>query len=99
VGIVAMKVFGGARGSAGGYENPDAPPEMDVAHLELAARHALGTPGVATVNLGVHNREQLRRNVQMVKAAESLSAQEEQRLRTLGKELAQQWGPHFGPVA
>jgi predicted aldo/keto reductase-like oxidoreductase len=68
VGIVAMKVFGGARQSAGGYENPDAPPEMDVQHLELAVRHALGIPGVATVNLGVQNRDHLRRIVQLFNA-------------------------------
>ena len=63
VGIVAMKVFGGARKSAGSYENPKAPPEMDVDHLEKAVRYSLGTPGVATANMGVHNSDQLRQNV------------------------------------
>ena len=28
-----------------------------------------------------------------------LTEDEQERLRTLGKQLAQQWGPHFGPVA
>lgn len=99
VGIVAMKVFGGARKSAGSYENPQCPPELDVEHLETAVRYALGVPGVATVNLGVHNREQLRQNVQMVKRYQPLADADQERLRTLGKQLAQQWGPHFGPVA
>jgi uncharacterized protein len=99
VGIVAMKVFGGARKSAGSYENPDAPPELDVEHLDMAVRYSLAVPGVATLNLGVHNCEQLRKNVQMVKRYQPLTEDEQERLRTLGKQLAQQWGPHFGPVA
>ena len=44
VGIVAMKVFGGARKSSGSYENPDAPPEMDVAHLQARCAMHWGRP-------------------------------------------------------
>lgn len=99
VGIVAMKVFGGARKSEGSYENPKCPPELDVEHLETAVRYSLAVPGVATLNLGAHNREQVRKNVQLVKRFEPLPENEQERLRTLGKQLAQQWGPHFGPVA
>lgn len=99
VGLVAMKVFGGARKSEGSYENPKCPPELDVEHLEMAVRYSLGFPGVATLNLGVHNREQLRKNVQMVKRYQPLADDDQERLRTLGKQLAQQWGPHFGPIA
>ena len=99
VGIVAMKVFGGARRKAGSYPNPDAPPELDLEHLELAVRYALGTPGVATVNLGAHKREQVRKNVEMVKRYKPLSPDEQARVTELGKQLAKQWGPHFGPVA
>lgn len=99
VGIVAMKVFGGARRSAGSYENPEAPPEMDVAHLPNAVRYALGTPGVCTVNLGVHNVDQLRQNLELVKQYTPLSEDEERALTQLGRQLARQWGPHFGDVA
>jgi hypothetical protein len=99
VGIVAMKVFGGARQSAGSYENPQAPPEMDVEYLERAARYALGTPGVCTLNLGVHNVEQLRRNVEMVRQFQELSADQQRELAQVGRRLANDWGAHFGPVA
>ncbi len=99
VGIVAMKVFGGARKGAGSYENPDAPPELEVEHLERAVRYSLGTPGVATVNLGVHNRNQLRQNVAMVKNFQPLSDDDQKELTVLGRKLARQWGPHFGDVA
>jgi predicted aldo/keto reductase-like oxidoreductase len=99
VGMVAMKVFGGARKSSGSYENPAAPPEMDVAHLRNAVRYALGIPGVCTVNLGVHNSDQLRRNVDLVKKYTELSADEDRELAQLGRKLARDWGAHFGPVA
>jgi len=99
VGIVAMKVFGGASKKAGSYPNPDAPPELALEHLELAVRYALGTPGVATVDLGAHKREQVRKNVEMVKRYQPLSADEQARVDELGRQLAKQWGPHFGPVA
>jgi hypothetical protein len=99
VGIVAMKVLGGARRKSGSYQNPDCPPELDVEHLELAVRYSLGTPGVATLNIGVHNQDQLRRNVEMVNAYKPLSDEEQARVKELGRQLAQDWGPHFGPVA
>ena len=99
VGVVAMKVFGGASRKAGSYANPDAPPELALEHLELAVRYALSTPGVATVNLGVHNQEQVRKNVAMVKRFKPLAPDEQAGVNELGKKLAQEWGPHFGPVA
>jgi predicted aldo/keto reductase-like oxidoreductase len=98
-GIVAMKVFGGARKSAGSYGNPNAPPELDVQHLASAVRYSLGTPGVSTVNLGVHSCDQLRQNVELVKGFKPLSADERTQLADLGRGLAQKWGEHFGPVA
>ncbi len=98
VGIVAMKVFGGARRSAGSYENPEAPPELDAEYLERAVQYALGTPGVCTLNLGVHNVAQLRHNVEMVKRFQELSADQQRELAQVGRRLANDWGEHFGPV-
>lgn len=99
IGIVAMKVFGGANKKMGSYRNPDCPSEMDAEHLQLAVDYALGVPGVATLNLGVHNAEQVRKNVEMVKRAGELSAEQHQQLEKLGKQYAAEWGTHFGPVA
>lgn len=98
-GIVAMKVFGGARRSAGSYKNPEAPPELELDYLQDAVRYSLGVPGVCTLNLGVHNREQLKRNVQMVKKYAPLKGDEQQSLRQVGRKLAREWGSHFGPVS
>jgi len=98
VGIVAMKVFGGASRKAGSYPNPDAPPELDLEHLELAVRYALSTPGVATANLGAHKRQQVRKNVEMVRRFKPLSPDEQAKVTELGKRLAGRWGAHLGPV-
>ncbi len=97
VGIVAMKVFGGAKG--GKYEDPKGPCELDFGHLELAVRYALGVEGVATLDIGAHNVEQIRRNVAMVKRYKPLSAQEQEEALRLGRQLAAQWKDHFGPIA
>ena len=99
VGIVAMKVFGGARKSAGSYKNPKAPPELDVEHLELAVRYAMSVPGVNTLNLGAHNIEQVRKNIDMVRNCGPLTAEDQTKIAALGKKLAAEWGEHFGPVA
>jgi len=95
---VAMKVFGGARKSAGSYGNAKAPPELDVEHLELAVRYAMSVPGVNTLNLGVHNMEQVRHNIEMVRNCGPITTEDEHKMAVLGKELAPKWGEHFGPV-
>ncbi len=98
-GIVAMKVFGGASRRAGSYENPKAPPELDLKYLDQAIGYALSVPGVATANLGAHNVDQVRKNVAMVRAFKRLSGEQQRALAQLGKQLAGKWGDHFGPVA
>jgi uncharacterized protein len=97
VGVVAMKVFGGSLNM--NYSPPSEPPQLDVKHLELAVRYAMGVPGVATLNIGVHNVEQLRKNVEMVKNYRPLTPEEQDRCAALGKELAAKWGQHFGAAA
>ncbi len=99
LGIVAMKVFGGASKADGSYGNPKARPEMDLDKLELAARYAFSTPGVNTLNLGAHNQKQVRENARMVKKIEKLTSDEYARTVAMGKDIAKKWGTHFGPVA
>jgi predicted aldo/keto reductase-like oxidoreductase len=96
-GIVAMKVFGGAR--KGNYPDPKCLPQLDVEHLEMAVRYSMATEGVASLEIGAHNVDQVRKNVELVKRCRPLSEEENQKLVSLGKELAAQWGPHLGPLA
>ncbi|HID77701.1 MAG TPA: aldo/keto reductase [Planctomycetaceae bacterium] len=98
-GIVAMKVFGGPDPKTGSWGNPDAKPMVGLQGVELAVRYALSTPGVASVNLGVHTVEQVRRNVEIVRRFEPLTDQEWEEVGRLGRQLAVQWGDHFGPVS
>jgi hypothetical protein len=95
VGIVAMKVFGGAAGMK--YENPTRA-QLDSQHVPLALRYALSIPGVVSANLGVHSVEQIRHNVQMIRDFRPLSPEENTRAIDLGRGLAATWGEHFGPA-
>ncbi len=97
-GIVAMKVFGAPDEKTGSWGTRKAKPRVGVENVELAIRYALGVPGVATANLGVHTAEQLRQNVDYVARYRPLSSAESDRLLERGREMAVHWGPHFGPV-
>lgn len=95
VGVIAMKVFGGAAG--GKYENPTGP-HIDRKHVPAALRYALSLPGVVSANLGVQSVEQIRDNIRMIKGFRPLTSDENAALLALGKDLAGKWGEHFGPV-
>ncbi len=99
VGVACMKVFGGMRGGFPAADGPNTGPEIDLQYLKLAVRYALGLPGVASLVIGPHTVEQLRQNVEMVREYEPLTEEEQSQLDSLGRKLAQQWGPHYGPVA
>ncbi len=97
-GVVAMKLVGGPNPKTGSWGNPKTKPMVGEEHVELALRYVLSIPGMTTANLGVHNVEQLRQNVEFVRKFKPLSPQEQETVAKLGKEMAAQWGPHFGPV-
>lgn len=98
VGVVAMKVFGGPRGGFASYGGGKVPPLVGRKYVDLAIRYALGLPGVASVNLGVHDPAQVRANVETVKNYRPLDREEEDLLASAGREMAAVWGPHFGKV-
>ncbi|MCA9264973.1 MAG: aldo/keto reductase [Planctomycetales bacterium] len=99
VGVACMKVFGGIRGGFGAAVGPNPGPQMDSQWLELAVRYAMGLPGVATLVIGPHTLDQLRANVRMVKNYQPLTDEQQAELQTVGRQLAAQWGEHYGPVA
>lgn len=66
--------------------------------LSPALRYALGLPGVAALNIGPHDAEKLRENVNWAKNFRKLSTEEDAMLAAAGRQLANQWGEHFGPV-
>lgn len=94
LGVCAMKVYGGAK-------------EMnyEVNHFSLleqghhtAFRYALGLPAVATAVIGMYTVEEIERNIQWAQSWEPLTGEETERLTETGRELAGEWGAHFGDV-
>ena len=92
VGLVAMKVFGGIRG--GGHT----PALMHSEHHELALRYAWSLEGCATAVIGMINNDELDENVRRARAFTPLTEAEREQLRSIGEELAREWGPHLGEV-
>jgi len=99
-GVIAMKVFGGARRvlEPGQEKDLAGPAEMVGHDFSLAIRYALSVPGVTAVNLGCHTPEQLHQNVATVKACKPLSDEERKQLDRIGRRLAPKWSERFGPT-
>lgn len=95
IGLAAMKVFGGANWSSRDMSNRMMPPE----HLAAAFRYALSLPRVSVAVVGMATRTELRKNVAWAKRFTPLSAAERRALARVGRDLAREWGAHFGAVA
>lgn len=99
MGIACMKVFGGMDGGFDVADGPDTGPQIGKRRLQRAINYGLSLPGVATLVIGVHTVEQIRQNVEMVKNYAPLSGEEQAALAKVGRRLAKQWGPRFGPAS
>jgi aryl-alcohol dehydrogenase-like predicted oxidoreductase len=96
LGVVAMKVLGGAKGFR--YDE-QTPALLDGAYYSGAIRYALALEGVASLVIGMASVEDVRAAVEAVSSAAPLTAEERDRLDAEGRRLAQEWGAHFGQVA
>ena len=96
LGIACMKVYGGMQGGFDAASGPNTGSMVPDRLKQLAVRYALGLDQVATLVIGPHTVEQLRQNVQLVRAFQPLTDHERAELIALGKELAPKWGDHFG---
>jgi aryl-alcohol dehydrogenase-like predicted oxidoreductase len=94
VGLVAMKVFGGARAGEKQPKGARLPDELKHA----AVRYALGLPHVSLAVLGMHDDEELRQNLEWARAFKPLGKEELMRLDRPTRELARQWGKVYGAV-
>jgi len=90
VGIVAMKVLGGAEGEGAKLSGKE--------HYEKAVRYALGIPGLSVAIMGVKNVAELDQAVATVKAYKPFDDSERMELTKAGKMMAKDWGEHRGPV-
>ena len=95
VGLVAMKVLGGAAREQGGFK-------MDEKHYEKAIRYALSIPGIAVAVIGLENIAELEKAASVVARAQPLSPEESLDLARLGLDLAgtAEWKTAYGtPLA
>lgn len=90
VGLVAMKVLGGAAGGKG-FRLPEA-------HYENAIRYALTVPGVCTAVIGLENLAELEQAAKTVARAKPLSPEETHKLAEAGLALAgtDRWQTAYG---
>jgi aryl-alcohol dehydrogenase-like predicted oxidoreductase len=91
IGLVAMKVLGGAGRNEEGYRLP---PDA----YQKAIRYAFSIPGLATAVIGLENVAELEQAARAVAAVEPLSPEEAHELAKLGLELAGQppWREAYG---
>jgi aryl-alcohol dehydrogenase-like predicted oxidoreductase len=94
VGLVAMKVLGGI----GPHANQGKGARLKGEDVVWALRYAYSLPGVATVVVGCHDREELDQVLAVVRSLQPLSQADQRQLELRGRELAKQWGPIYGPV-
>jgi predicted aldo/keto reductase-like oxidoreductase len=96
IGLIAMKVFGGAQ---------DPPPtrlshsEMPIEYHDTAFRYALSVPNVCCAVIGMATASELEQNLQRAKSFQPLSPAEARRLQETGAPMARRWADHFGPAA
>lgn len=95
IGLVAMKVFGGADWNSHAMSNAMVPQ----ANKAQALRYALSVPHVAVAVVGMATEEELRQNLAWARAFTPLTDSERAALlRGPGRQLAARWGAHFGSI-
>lgn len=97
-GVAAMKVYGGTVDMNYDKPRPSELARSGFADHEGALRYALGLPGVHLAVVGVFNEEELVQNVEWVRRYAPLDAGQQEGLLAQGRNLARQWGPHYGAV-
>lgn len=95
VGLIAMKVFGGARNPAPASVSHC---RMPAEHLDTAFRYALSLPQVACATIGMATQQELADNLRRARTFTPLSVRETRHLEGVGSLLAREWADHFGPV-
>lgn len=96
IGLIAMKVYGGAQDPAPRTLSHS---RMPVEHHNMAFRYALSQPSVCCATIGMVTHRELEENLNRARTFQPLSLEEARRLHDTGARLARQWTDHLGPVA
>ena len=96
IGLIAMKVFGGAQ-----HPSPDtlSHSQMPVDYHDVAFRYALSQPHACCATIGMATSRELDENLSRAKRFQPLSMAEGKRLHEAGALLAREWTNHLGPVS
>jgi aryl-alcohol dehydrogenase-like predicted oxidoreductase len=96
IGLIAMKVFGGAQ-----YPSPStlSHSQMPVEYHNMAFRYALSQPHVCCATIGMATPRELDENLVRARNFRPLSVGEGRRLHDTGALLARRWADHLGPVS
>lgn len=94
VGLAAMKVFGGWTAGEKKPQKSRLPDDLKPAGL----RYALALPQVSVVVVGMHKIDELKQNLDWVRAFQPLSPEELKALDEPTKALAARWGQVYGAV-
>ena len=97
-GIVCMKVYGGVTGSWDGYKKRRPGRLASDEHRQTAFDYALSIPDVATCVVGLKTLDELRLAIQAVRNFKPLDGKRREEVTTLGKQMAEEWADHLGPV-
>ncbi len=96
IGLIAMKVYGGKRrGLFTGMSHT----LMPARYRDLAFRYTFSQPHLASAAIGMATRRELHENLERARRFTPLTRAELDRLDGIGRQLARDWGPHFGAVA
>jgi len=96
IGLIAMKVYGGAQDPAPRTLSHS---RMPVEHHDMAFRYALSQPSLCCATIGMVTHRELEENLNRARTFQPLSLEEARRLHDTGARLARQWTDHLGPVA
>ncbi len=95
IGLIAMKVFGGAKHPAPSTVSHS---QMPAEYRDMAFRYALSQPQVSCAVIGMATHQELEENLRRARTFSPLSVGEARHLRLAGPFFARQWSDHFGPV-
>ncbi len=96
IGLIAMKVFGGAQ-----HPSPStlSHSQMPVEYHDMAFRYALSQPHVCCATIGMATPRELDENLVRARNFRPLSVGEGRRLHDSGALLARRWADHLGPLS
>lgn len=98
LGVIAMKVYVGIKGGFPNHRRAHVGCVTEPERLPQALAYALDLEGVSAAVIGPYTMEQALANVEIARGYRPLTDQQREELLALGRRLAPELGPRYGPV-